>query len=196
MTEVAAIVRCLKAGGVVVLPTDTVYGIAVDPNFPDAVDRLYALKQRPRRMNLPIMVASADDLEPLGLHVNEPARRLLASPLVPGGLTMAMGFAGQFRPPWLEGREEVAVRIPDDARLLAVLAAAGPLLVTSANAHGAGTPLTLAEALAQLDGAPDLAVDGGALKDVPSTLVNCRLDPPVVEREGAIAASQVLEYLA
>ena len=86
----------------------------------------------------------------------------------------------------LAGREEVAIRIPDDDRVLAVLRRTGPLLVTSANLHGAATPESLADALAQLDGAPDLAIDGGSLNTVPSTLVNCRRDPPVVEREGAI----------
>ena len=96
---------------------------------------------------------------------------------------------------WLEGRDEIAVRIPDDERLLAILRATGPLLVTSANAHGSGTPETLAGALSQLDGAPDLAIDGGLLQVVPSTLVNCRREPPVVEREGAIPAREIEEIL-
>ena len=106
-----------------------------------------------------------------------------------------MGFRSVVLPSWLEGREEAAIRIPNDACLLAVLRQTGPLLVTSANLHGASTPENLAEVLAQLDGVPDLAVDGGILHTIPSTLINCRLDPPVVERVGAIPEAQVMEYL-
>jgi L-threonylcarbamoyladenylate synthase len=194
MTEIE-IAACLTTGGVVVIPTDTVYGLAASPNYPAAVDRLFALKARPRTVNLPIMVADPAALKDLGLATNPRAERLLNSELVPGGLTLALGFANGPRPSWLDGCDEVAVRIPDDARLLAVLRLTGPLLVTSANAHGAGSAETLAEVLAQLAGEPDLAIDGGVLHTVPSTLVNCRKDPPVVERQGAIPLEQVLEIL-
>ena len=70
-----------------------------------------------------------------------------------------------------------------------------PLLVTSANAHSAGTPDNVSEILAQLDGAPDLSIDGGTLKTTASTLVNCRVNPPVFERLGVVPESEVLRYL-
>jgi len=85
------IVECLENGGVVLLPTDTVYGLAVSPKFDKSIDRLFALKRRPRTVNLPIMVASDAELEPLGFEISESARRLLRSPLIPGSLTLAMG---------------------------------------------------------------------------------------------------------
>ena len=192
---VEEIVECLENGGVVLLPTDTVYGLAVSPNFDASIDRLFALKRRPRNVNLPIMVASDAELEPLGFAVSESARRLLRSPLIPGSLTLAMGFSSDYRPPWLAGRDEAAVRIPNDERLLAVLRKTGPLLVTSANAHSAGTPDNIRDILAQLDGAPDLSLDGGALKTIASTLVNCRVDPPAIERLGVVPESEVLKYL-
>lgn len=195
MTSIADIAACLTAGGVVVLPTDTVYGIAASPLHPAAVDRIFELKARPRTVNLPIMVADPAELPKLGLHINERAARLLASPLVPGGLTLALGFGDGPRPAWLEGREEVAVRIPDDEQLLAVLRLAGPLLVTSANAHGSPSGETLDQVVGQLTAAPDLAVDGGVRHTVPSTLVNCRADPPVIERHGAIPDDVVEGYL-
>nr|VFK40189.1 MAG: L-threonylcarbamoyladenylate synthase [Candidatus Kentron sp. SD]VFK45740.1 MAG: L-threonylcarbamoyladenylate synthase [Candidatus Kentron sp. SD] len=193
--EIRKIVACLENSGVVLMPTDTVYGLAVLPARARAVGRVYALKQRPGGMNLPIMVDSAEKLPALGLAINEAARRLLDSPLVPGALTLALGFRERPIPGWLEGREEVAIRIPDDRRLLDVLGQTGPLLVTSANRHGDATPGTLADALAQLDGAVDLAVEGGRLSRAPSTLVNCRRDPPVIEREGAISRETIMEYL-
>ena len=190
------IVECLQTGGVVLLPTDTVYGLAVSPNFDQSIDKLFALKRRPRNVNLPIMVASDAELEALGFEVSESARRLLRSPLIPGSLTLAMGFSSDFRPSWLAGRDEAAVRIPNDERLLSVLRKAGPLLVTSANAHSADTPDNVADILAQLDGAPDLSIDGGKLRTTASTLVNCRVDPPAIERIGVVPESEVLKYLS
>jgi L-threonylcarbamoyladenylate synthase len=190
------IVECLGNGGVVLLPTDTVYGLAVSPNFDGSIDRLFALKRRPRNVNLPIMVASDAELEPLGFEVGEYARRLLRSPLIPGSLTLAMGFSSDYRPAWLAGREEAAVRIPNDERLLSVLRETGPLLVTSANAHSAETPDNVADILAQLDGAPDLSIDGGTLRTTASTLVNCRVDPPRIERIGVVPESEVLKYIS
>jgi L-threonylcarbamoyladenylate synthase len=188
------IVACLQTGGVVLIPTDTVYGLAVSPNFDESIDRLFALKRRPRNVNLPIMVASDAELEPLGFEVSDSARRLLRSPLIPGSLTLAMGFSSDFRPAWLAGRDEAAVRIPNDERLLAVLRKTGPLLVTSANAHSAETPDNVADILAQLDGAPDLSIDGGTLRTTASTLVNCRVDPPLIERLGVVPEAEVLKY--
>ncbi len=190
------IVQCLESGGVVLIPTDTVYGLAVSPNFDKSIDRLFALKRRPRNVNLPIMVASDAELEPLGFEISESARRLLRSPLIPGSLTLAMGFSSDYRPAWLAGREEAAVRIPNDDRLLSVLRQVGPLLVTSANAHSAETPDNVADILAQLDGAPDLSIDGGTLRTTASTLVNCRVDPPRIERIGVVRESEVLKYLS
>lgn len=191
-----SIVECLENGGVVLLPTDTVYGLAVSPKFDESIDRLFALKRRPRNVNLPIMVASESELEPLGFEVSESARRLLRSPLIPGSLTLAMGFSSDYRPAWLAGRDEAAVRIPNDERLLSVLRKTGPLLVTSANAHSAETPDNVADILAQLDGAPDLSIDGGTLRTTASTLVNCRVDPPRIERIGVVPESEVLKYLS
>ena len=196
MNRIAELVECLVKGGVVLLPTDTVYGLAVSPNFEASIDRLFALKRRPRNVNLPIMVSSEAELAPLGFEISEAAARLLRSPLIPGSLTLALGFRSDYSPPWLEGRDEAAVRIPNDDRLLAVLRQTGPLLVTSANAHSAETPDNVEEILAQLDGAPDLWIDGGTLRTTASTLVNCRVDPPVIERLGVVPEAEVLKYLS
>lgn len=176
---------CLAKGGVVLLPTDTVLGLAAQPQVTQAVVKLYQLKRRPIERRLPVMVAAASQLDTLGVDVTPAAARLLASRFVPGPLTIALGFSGA-KPDWLAGREEVAVRIPADEFLRAVLAITGPLFVTSANAHGAPTPLDTADALEQLDGSPDLVVAGRAGSTVPSTLVNCHLERPIIERAGAV----------
>jgi L-threonylcarbamoyladenylate synthase len=193
--SVERVIECFSTGGIVLLPTDTVYGLAVLPTFERAVRRVYSLKGRPMNVTLPVMISSPAELGSLGFDINERAACLLHSPLVPGSLTLAMGFRPGPRPQWLEGRVEAAIRIPDDDWLLSVLRRIGPVLVTSANSHGSETPESLTDVLAQLHGVPDLAVDGGNLRTVPSTLVNCRCDPPVVERVGVIPESEVMEYL-
>jgi L-threonylcarbamoyladenylate synthase len=95
------------------------------------------------------------------------------------------------RPAWLEGRAEVAVRVPDHEFLRTLLEETGVLLVTSANPHGAPTPRTAEDVAAALGDSVDLILDGGPLRDVPSTLVNVCGPEPFVEREGAISRSAV-----
>ena len=187
--------RVLGSGGVVLLPTDTVYGLAVSPDHDDAIDRLFVLKQRPRQRNLPVMVDSPARLVPLGVRVGEGARRLLESDLMPGPLTVVLGFGHEGPCSWLEGRHEVAVRIPADPFMLELLRTAGPLLVTSANLHGLPTMQTVADILLQLEHEPALAVDGGRREGVPSSLVNCAVEPPVIEREGIVRQSRIMEIL-
>lgn len=195
MTDARAVAACLREGGVALLPTETVYGLAAAPAHDAAVNRIFALKRRPRTRNLPVMIASSDQLAAMDARITDAAARLLASPFMPGPLTLALGV-GPGAPEWLAGRTEIAVRMPDHALMLTVLRETGPLFVTSANAHGLATPESLADALAQLDGAPDIAVDGGVLQTVPSTLVNCNVSPPVIERVGVVDADTIWKLLA
>lgn len=194
-TEIAKVVDSLKRGGIALLPTDTVYGLAVSPDFPDSVLRLYAMKGRPPDRNLPIMVSSPDDLLALGVEINRSADHLLHSKYVPGALTLALGFRDKPLVSWLSGRVEIGVRIPDDGRMLEILQAAGPLLVTSANKHGNPCGERIQTILEQLDGPPDVVIDGGDLQAVPSTLVNCRCQPPVIERVGCVPEEEVRKIL-
>ena len=182
--------EALLDGGVALLPTDTVYGLAVHPRRPEAIDTLFALKDRPRTRELPIMVATPDELPALGVQVTEPARRLLAA-FSPGPLTVALGIDAATAPGWLAGRDEVGVRVPSDPDLRALLSDVGPLLVTSANAHGEPTAQAPGPILDQLAGRPDAVVDGGVRSGVPSTVVNCNLDVPRIEREGAVDAAEI-----
>ena len=189
--EVARAVECLLAGGVVLLPTDTVYGLAVHPERDDAITRLFAMKGRPRSVNLPIMISSRDDIPALGGVVNEAAGLLLESKYVPGPLTLAVGVSAPDLVPWLRGRDEFAVRMPDDERLLAILRKTGPLLVTSANLHAEQVRESVPDILPTLASEPDLVIDDGNRDTVSSTLVNCRRLPPVIERVGAVPAEEI-----
>jgi L-threonylcarbamoyladenylate synthase len=192
--RVAAEVLC--AGGVAVVPTDTVYGLAVRPDDADAVAAIYRAKGRPEGMHLPVLAASVAQVRALGVTFT-PGADALARRWWPGPLTLAFGFEmGHDRPAWLDGREEVAVRIPDHDFLRALLELTGALVVTSANPHGAPTPRTAKDATAGLGTPVDLVVDGGTLRDVPSTLVNVHAVPHSVEREGAIPRDGISAALA
>ena len=189
--EAARAAQCLLAGGVVLLPTDTVYGLAVHPGHDESVTRLFAIKGRPRSVNLPVMLTSGDQIPGLGGVVTPAADKLLRSKYVPGALTVAVGTSPDRLVPWLRGRVEFAVRIPDDERLLAIIERTGPLLVTSANLHAQAVRESVQEILPTLAIEPDLVIDDGIRDTVPSTLVNCRLDPPVVERVGAVPKEEI-----
>jgi L-threonylcarbamoyladenylate synthase len=189
------VAACLTGGGVALVPTDTVYGLAVHPEYPAAKERLFAMKRRPGSVNLPIMVASWADVPALGVEITAAARRL-AEVFFPGPLTLALGVRDADSPNWLAGRVECAVRIPDDDYMLNLLRLTGPLLVTSANIHDQATPESVAAILASFDTAPDVVLDGGIRKVVPSTLVNCNLPEPVIEREGLISRRDIEQVLS
>lgn len=191
-----AAARTLQRGGLVVVPTDTVYGLAVRPEDGGAVQAVYRVKGRPGGMHLPVLAASLDQVRSLGVDVTD-AAGALATRWWPGPLTLAFGFgAASTRPDWLAGRDEVAVRIPDHPFLRGLLQATGVLLVTSANPHGAPTARAAADVAASLADSVDLIVDGGELTEVPSTLVNVRGGEAAVEREGVIPRAEIEEAVA
>ena len=189
-------IACLMNDGVVLLPTDTVYGLAVHPDSLIATDKIYQLKSRPRHLNLPFLISSMEDMIAMGLEINHHVVKLFKSAYIPGALSLVVGIEKNAHKKYLVGREEVAVRIPDDPHLLEIISKTGPLLATSANVHkSAGTPGTIAAILAELNGTPDFIIDGGEIKTIHSTIVNCRFDPPTIEREGLIPSIDILNYL-
>jgi len=191
------ILHVLRNSGVILIATDTVYGLATLPTDKKAVEKIYSLKARPRNMFLPIMVADMGDLELLGLDINPNAKKLFESDLVPGAITFVLGFKDEsLKPYWLKTREEIATRIPNNELLLSVLKETGPLLVTSANKHGfSATQAKVKDILAELNGIPDLVIEDGEGKEVPSTIINCRFNPPVIERNGIISVDVINNIL-
>ena len=189
----ALAVESLRDGNVILIPTDTVYGLVCLPSR-DAADRIHAMKQRPADRRLPIIVADLDQgVETLPLDWT-PAARELARAFWPGAVTIACGVkpgAGG----WLTGRDEAAVRAPAHPLVQSIARTVGPFLMTSANRHGEETPHTVEGALGVLAMPPALAVDGGTLSGAPSTLVNVNLPTPVVEREGVVPATEIARVL-
>jgi L-threonylcarbamoyladenylate synthase len=196
-TALEAAQEALAAGGLVVVPTDTVYGLAARPMDPEAVRAIYEAKARPEGIHLPVLASDVEQVRALGVAFG-PAVEALAGRWWPGPLTLAFSFDPEsLRPAWLAGRDEVAVRIPDNAFLRSLLAKTGVLVVTSANPHGSPTPRTAQEVAASgLGPSVRLIIDGGSLTEVPSTLVNVSGSAVVVEREGAIPAGDIADAVS
>jgi L-threonylcarbamoyladenylate synthase len=190
-----AAAAALLGGEVVILPTDTVYGLAAVPDQARAVHNIFLAKDRPAQFNLPVLASSLDQVRQLGVSFTADAAALAAR-WWPGPLTMAFGFSEDTeRPGWLAHREEVAVRIPDHPFVRALLERTGVLLVTSANRHGSATPPSPDEVAKHLAPHVSLLIDGGTLASTPSTLVNVHQVPSAVEREGAIARQDIASTL-
>ena len=186
----------LRNGGVALLPTDTVYGLVASPESPAALAKIFALKARPAEKNLPILVADIIQLTQLGVRIDTRINKILHSRHIPGALTLVLPVDAKKAPHWLAGRQEVAVRLPDDRFLQALMQKTGPLLATSANASGLNPPTTVAEILPQLAGAPDYIVDDGPRTGTASTLIDCQTTPFTLVRRGALSAEALAELEA
>jgi L-threonylcarbamoyladenylate synthase len=189
-------VRVLRAGGIVALPTDTVYGIAVDIATPRGIERLFDAKRRPA--DRAVMLLLADAAQAADLAAWPAAAVALSGAFWPGGLTVVVPQRPDVRlPPALTGgRPTIGLRVPDHPSPRALAAGVGPLPVTSANLSGVPAAGTAAEIQAQLGDAIDLILDGGPSHGGPaSTVVDCSGDVPRILRVGAIAPAAVADCL-
>jgi L-threonylcarbamoyladenylate synthase len=182
----------LRAGELVVLPTDTVYGVAADAFNPQGTARVFAAKRRERSFPLPVLLRSPKQLLGLCTTVPEAAERLMAA-YWPGPLTMVLPSDPNLR--WDLGRAEgtVAVRMPLDPVALAVIRAVGPLAVSSANRAGQPAATTAAEALEQLGEEVPLYLDDGERRVLePSTIVDLTRRAPQVLRAGVLDEAEIV----
>lgn len=185
-------VDVLRSGGIVVIPTDTVYGLAVLPDHADAIDRVFVLKQRPPGMHLPVLVAGSHQLR-LVTADTRPAVRMLAERFWPGALTLVVADATPLTGGLGNGDGTVGVRCPDHELIRAIAEVVGPVAATSANLHGRPTPDSVGEVADQLP-AVDLVIDGGICAGgQASTVVSLTGPLPVVLRAGPIAAADILD---
>lgn len=183
----------LAAGGIVAFPTDTYYGLAVDPGSADAVRLLFDIKGRDGAMALPLVAASdAQVREAIGLPAGASAR--LAARFWPGPLSLVLDAPAAIARDVTGGRGTVAVRVPAHAVARALPAAFGaPVTATSANRSG-WPPAETAAGIGALARHPRVfVIDGGTTPGgAPSTIVDARGDAPVCVRAGAIAWDRVL----
>jgi tRNA threonylcarbamoyl adenosine modification protein (Sua5/YciO/YrdC/YwlC family) len=188
-------VAAITAGECVVLPTDTVYGIAADALSATAVQRLLEAKQRGRDLPPPVMIAEPVMLRSLAAEVSESAAALAAA-FWPGALTLVVTSPPNLRMDLGDRGDTIAVRIPDHEFTRELLRATGPLAVSSANTHGNPAANTAAEALAQLGDTVAVYLDGGpGSSPVPSTIVDVTCDPPRVLREGRISRDELIAVI-
>lgn len=191
----AAASGMLRSGRLVVLPTDTLYGLAADAFDPAAVAALLAAKRRGRDMPVPVLVGSWYTIDGLAAGVGPQARALIRA-FWPGALSLVVAQAPSLAWDLGDTRGTVMVRMPLHPVALELLREVGPLAVSSANVSGNPPPRTVAEARAQLGESAAVYLDGGpAIHAVASTIVDLSGDRPRVLRVGAVATEQVAEVL-
>jgi L-threonylcarbamoyladenylate synthase len=195
-TDVARAVAALRRGGLLGLPTETVYGLAADAQSPAAVARVYAAKGRPADHPLIVHVGGVDQLD--GWVGDVPAYALrLAAALWPGPLTLVVPRGPRAGDHVTGGQDTVGLRAPDHPVAQAVLAAfGGGLAAPSANRFGRVSPTSADDVVAELSGALvdglDVVLDGGASRvGLESTILDCTGERPVVLRPGAVGAAEV-----
>ncbi len=188
---VAKAVEAIRAGEIVVLPTDTVYGVGADAFSAEAVASLLAAKGRGREMPPPVLVPSVRTVDGLATDVPPWARDLIRE-FWPGPLTLV--FKAQSSLMWDLGETNgtVALRMPQDDIALAVLSEVGPMAVTSANLTGHPAATTATDAASQLGAAVSVYLDGGPTTSTEvSTILDCTGEEYVVLRAGAVTVEQI-----
>jgi L-threonylcarbamoyladenylate synthase len=181
-----AATAAIAAGDLVVLPTDTVYGLAADAFSADAVQRLVSAKGRGREMPPPVLIGSPATLEALAAEVPTWLRAMTAD-LWPGPLTVICREQPSLNWDLGETRQTVAVRVPNDDVALAVLKATGPLAVSSANLTGEPAATTIDDAERMLGDAVAVYLDAGTSPGgVASTILDVTASTPRILREGPI----------
>ncbi|HEX7996634.1 MAG TPA: L-threonylcarbamoyladenylate synthase [Streptosporangiaceae bacterium] len=193
---IAAAVAAVLQGELVVLPTDTVYGIGADAFRPGAVHSLLNAKGRGREMPPPVLVGSVraanalvEDLGPYGQE--------LIDEFWPGGLTLICRSSRSLKWDLGETKGTVAVRMPQDQVALDLLAQTGPMAVSSANLTGQPAATTAGGAREQLGESVAVYLDGGPCEtDVPSTIVDLTGDMPRLLRGGAVSIGRLREVAA
>jgi L-threonylcarbamoyladenylate synthase len=192
----ATAIEVLRAGGIVALPTDTVYGVAVALDTPGGVERLFHVKRRPPEKGIMLLLDDAAQAGSIGEM--GPAATALANACWPGGLTVVVPRRPEVELPaaLTGGAPTIGLRVPDHDAPRALARGVGPLPTTSANVSGLPEARDAAEIFDQLGDAIDLILDGGPAHGGPaSTVIDCTRDHPEVVRVGAIGIDRVIAVL-
>lgn len=183
----------VRRGELVVLPTDTVYGLGTDAFSPDAVGELLAAKGRGRDMPVPVLVGSPRTLDGIATALS-PTTRALVEAFWPGGLTLVARVQPSLQWDLGDTAGTVAVRMPLHPVAIELLQATGPMAVSSANISGSPPATTVDEAIEQLGEAVSVYLDGGPCGEpVPSTIVDVTGEVPRLLRAGAVTVETLRE---
>ncbi len=189
--DIASLKKQIAAGKLLVVPTDTVYGIAANPFSSSAVDRLLTAKGRGRDFPSPVLVSSISQASALVLEISALARTFMEK-FWPGALTVVLPARKDLPLDLGVTGGTVAVRQPDQSDLLQLLEASGPLAVTSANLHGLPPAQTVTQAQKYFENKVSEYVDAGPSRiGEPSTIVKVEAEDYFVLRSGAIPPTQL-----
>ncbi|MBM3268078.1 MAG: threonylcarbamoyl-AMP synthase [Candidatus Sericytochromatia bacterium] len=184
---IAEAAAAISRGEVVAFPTDTAYGLGADPRSAPAVDRIYAIKGRPREMPLILLAASTDDLA--GWAVLSPRALDLASRHWPGPLTLVVPAGAEVPSAIRAADGSIGVRVPAHPAAIGLLARTGPLATTSANRSGGPSPRSADDVAAAFGEAPErphVLLDAGATRHAADSTVLSLVGEPRILREGAL----------
>lgn len=185
----------LKKGGLVVYPTDTVYGVGGLAFDPGVIKQIYLVKGRDYTKAIPILLSDPVELSRVALDIGKAAHKL-AERFWPGPLTLVVPRHPDL-PENISPDATIGVRMPDHPVALSLLRISGPLATTSANLSGEISTRSASEVVEQIGGRIPLVLDGGITPGgTDSTVVDCTSSEPVILREGPISLQQIKQVLA
>ena len=196
LLEIEKAVELLRAGKLVAFPTDTVYGVGADVSNDEAVEQIFIAKKREPGKPLQVLIASKTDLQIIARTQSDALDRL-ASEFWPGPLTVVMPAREDFPRRVRCGGDTIGVRMPANAIALKLIEAFGrPVAATRANVSGLPDPVDAAEVMEYLGGKINLVIDGGSTPgNVPSTVLDISVHPPVVIRQGKLSVEDLRKVL-
>lgn len=192
--EIKDVIECVKKGGVVAFPTDTVYGLGVVYDDELALNRLKLSKGRPDNKPIPMMIGSIEQLESVAI-LNEAAYKLIDA-FMPGAITLIVKKKKEVADYVTNGFETIGCRMPEDDFILEMITSLNkPMLVTSANLSGEPTGTTFDEVLNKFNERIDMIVNGNCGSGQSSTIVDITEEKPKIIRIGEISELEIMKVL-
>ena len=183
--------NCLKRCGIVVFPTETIYGVGALIECEKSVEKIYLLKKRNREKPMLLHISSKEDAFKYAIKLNKSALKLIEN-LWPGSISLVL-YASRSAPKYVVAENgTIGLRMPKNDFFLRLSREVGPLVATSANISNELPPLTVKNAASQLKDGVDLYIDGGRVdKGKASTVIDMTKIPPLILREGAISVEEI-----
>ena len=194
--ELEEVSNVLNGGGVVIFPTETVYGIAASALNEKAIDKLYKAKKRPREKAINIMVSDRNEIEKYAYVKSETERKIILK-FMPGELTIILDKKYDFGDSFTLSDGTIGIRIPNNEIALSILKKVKiPLIVSSANISGMDSGINPEEIKKYFSESVDILIDGGILeKGIPSTIIKVLNNKIIILREGKITKEMLEEQL-
>lgn len=194
--ELLKVINILKNNGIVIFPTETVYGIGGNALCDEVIDKIYEVKQRPREKALNIMLASIDDIEKYAEITSELERKIIKT-FMPGPITIILKKKQNFGNKFTLPNETIGIRIPDNKIINSILKNIDfPIIAPSANISGKPSAIEVSDIIKDFDGKVDVIIDGGkASLGESSTIVQVIDDEIKILRQGNITKEEILKKI-